>query len=108
MGVNAENKMDGWQSDYPAWHELITAASHTMRQSDPSPQMIKDVAFCWAISEEDEPLADYAKTHMQECWPILYHLVRSPYPETRWQVYDALSVAGSIAEDLLREGLTDL
>src|SRR5690242_10858080 len=88
--INAEKRDDGWQSDFPTWHELIAAASHAMSQPDPCPQVVEDIAFCWAISEEDEPLADYAKMHLQECWPMLRHLVRSSYTETRWQVYDAV------------------
>ncbi|MBI1925688.1 HEAT repeat domain-containing protein [Candidatus Poribacteria bacterium] len=105
--ATADTSEDGWQSYYPAWGDLMYAAISAMTQQSPSLEDIEYIEKCWAISEETEDLGDYAKDHIEPCWGILRHLVKSVYPEVRWQVYSVLGFAGPKAESLLRRGLQD-
>ncbi len=105
--AGANKSEDGWQSDYPAWDALMEAATAAMVRPSPTPEELEDIARCWAISEECERLADYAKDHIDRCWETLRYLVHSRYTEARWQAYEVLGRAGPQAEDLLRVGLAD-
>ena len=103
----ADKSENGWQSDYPAWSDLMATAISAMTQKSPSHEDIKYIDKCWAISGEDEELADHVKEHIDPCWDILHQLTRSAYPDTRWQVYEVLGYAGPKGEGLLRKGLLD-
>lgn len=103
----ARKDEDGWQADFPEWDRLIEASIQAMRHGPLPADLLSDVESCWAWSEEDESLADYAREHIDECWPVLLQLIRSPDPSVRWQVYDVLGGAGPRAEALLRAGLDD-
>jgi HEAT repeat protein len=105
--AGADKSEDGWQADYPAWDALMAATILAMTQPSPSPRDLDDIAFCWAISEENEQLADYARDHVERCWASLRHLAGSAPKEARWQAYDVLGFAGPRAEALLRAGLDD-
>jgi hypothetical protein len=98
---------DGWQSDFPAWQQLMQAAIEVLPHGPLDKTMLGDVELCWAISEESEDLADYAREHVDICWPVLLQLIRSDDAIVRWQVYDVLGHAGPRAEALLRAGLDD-
>jgi HEAT repeat protein len=103
----ASQDEDGWQADFPAWDQLIQAAIRAMQHDTFTAESLKDVERCWAISEEGEDLADFARQHLDACWPVLQQLVHSPNASVRWQVYDVLGDAGPRAEPLLRAGLED-
>lgn len=105
--ITADQNDDGWQEDYPEWRLLMDAAIYEMTQQFPNREDIQYIDKCWAISEEGEHLADYARTHINLCWDVLCLLTESAYSSTRWQVYDVLSCAGQKAENLLKKGLQD-
>ncbi len=105
--ITADQNDDGWQEDYPKWKLLMDAAIYEMTRQVPSQEDIQFIDKCWAISEEGEHLADYARTHIDRCWDVLLLLTESEYKDTRWQVYDVLSCAGQKAENLLKKGLQD-
>lgn len=104
---SADQNEDGWQENYPKWRLLMEAAIYEMTQKVPNPENIKYVDKCWAISDEGEHLADYARHHIDICWDVLCLLTESAYASTRWQVYDVLSCAGQKAENLLKKALQD-
>lgn len=105
--ATADRSEDGWQSDFPAWNELMESATAAMADSIASQERRRCLELCWAISEEGEELADYAREHVDECMAVLNYLARSPNPSVRWQVYDVLSLGGERAEQLLRDALDD-
>lgn len=107
--ITADQNDDGWQEDYPMpkWKLLMDAAIYEMTRQFPSQEDIQFIDKCWAISEEGQHLADYARTHIDQCWDVLLLLTKSEYSATRWQVYDVLSCAGQKAEKLLKKGLQD-
>lgn len=103
----ADRTEEGWQSDFPAWEELMDAAIRIMTKSDLSERELNDLELCWSISEESEELADYARAHAATTWETLVRLAKSDLPEVRWQVYDALSFSGDRAGEILRAALDD-
>jgi hypothetical protein len=107
--VHAEKVEDGWQTDYPGWADLLATAREVMAQASLSEKELQALDLCWAISEETEPLLEYAQSHLAQCWLALSELARVGQPDTRWQVYSALGAAQERpgAESLLREGLDD-
>lgn len=104
----ANRSLEGWQSDYQKWELLMNAAKRAMTNPDISGDELRLLEFCWAISEETEDLADYAKDNIDQCWEILSKLLESEDKDVRWQVYATLSVAGHKAEDILKKGLNDV
>ncbi len=105
--VGADKSEDGWQSDYPRWDELMSAARTAMANPGSVAEHFSDIEFCWAISEGGEDLADYARDNVGECWDLLQRLAHSESRDVRWQAYDAIGFAGAGAEPVLREGLHD-
>lgn len=103
----ADKTENGWESDFPGWSALMDAAQNAVTQPFISDQELRDIEFCWAISQETEDLADYAREHIDQCWAILQKLTRAMSSDVRWQVYSVLSFAGQRAEYLLRAGLED-
>ncbi len=85
----------------------MDAAIYEMTQQSLNRKAIQYIDKCWAISDEGEHLADYARTHIDLCWDVLCLLTKSEYSSTRWQVYDVLSCAGQKAENLLKKGMQD-
>ena len=65
------------------------------------------LATYWAISHEDEVLADDACEHPVECWDAVVSVAHSPLPDARCQAYDALSYAGEREGAVLQSGLDD-
>jgi hypothetical protein len=105
--ATADRNVDGWQEEYPAWPDLMEAATAAMRRRRPSTEGLRDIELCWAISNEGGHLERYAEEHIDQCWEILSYLVTSIYPDARWQAYSVLGFAGQRAETLLRAGLED-
>lgn len=103
----ADQSEEGWQSTYPQWDQLYQSAVTLMVQPDLAPEEIELLATCWAMSDEDEDFADYAKSHLEECLPAVICLADSPQPTTRWQVFEVLGCAGGKGEQILRRGLKD-
>jgi hypothetical protein len=104
---SADQSEDGWQSDFPHWSELMSAACAAMIDDEARQTFFPQIELCWRISEETEDMADFAKEHVQDCWPVLVRLVHSEFPEVRWQVFAVLASGGRQAETLLRAGLND-
>ncbi len=75
--VSADTSEDGWQSEYPRWGELMIAARSAMAMPDSADEHFSDIEFCWAISEETEDLADYARDNVAQCWDLLQRLTHS-------------------------------
>ena len=98
---------DGWQSCFPAWLALMTAASEVMACSELTCEDFQMVEQCWLISEEDEDMADNAKANLSTCWNTILRLYFSRYPEVRWQAYEVLGNAGDRALAPLTEALHD-
>lgn len=67
--ITADQNDDGWQEDYPKpkWKLLMNAAIYEMTRQFPSQEDVKFIDKCWAISQEGEHLADYARTHIDQC-----------------------------------------
>jgi hypothetical protein len=107
--VSANRDEDGWQTDYPAWEELLATAQAVMVQPALGEATLRDRDLCWAISEEDEPFVSYAQEHLEQCWAALHALAQSGRPDTRWQVFAALGAASgnTAAEAILRLALDD-
>jgi len=107
--ASARRDEDGWQTDYPAWEELLATAKAVILQPDLGEAALRNLDFCWAISDEDEPFISYSQEHLEQCWAALYMLAQSARPETRWQVFVVLGSAlgNSAAEAILRQALDD-
>jgi hypothetical protein len=103
----ASQQESGWESEFPGWGELMEAAKAVMLGPSPTGQELMDVALCWAISEESELLADFAKEHIEECLPVVEFIATAPSPRARWQALEALGFAGERGSKLLRKGLQD-
>ena len=104
--TSANRDEDGWESDFPKWEELITAAIEVMQMpvKDSDLEILEN---CWAISEENEELMEYASEHIDQCWDVVEALIKSSNPKCRWQAVVAASEAGEQAESLLRKSLQD-
>lgn len=100
--------VDGWESGFPRWEDLMSATVSTMKTGTMTSKMLDGIERCWAISEETEDLADFAKDNVTTSLPYLCFLAGSESPAVRWQVYEALSTAGKSGEPLLRRGLKDV
>lgn len=103
----ADQRENGWESDYPEWQKLMDLARTAMTDPQLPRTELDTLDSCWAISEETEDLLEFAKANLDRCWFRLPQLCGSLRPETRWQVYEVLGEAGSRAESLLRQGLSD-
>ena len=103
----ADQSEDGWQSDFPRWSALISAACSEMTDPQDQQTFLPQIELCWRISEETEDMADFAKEQIEDCWPVLVLLAQSEFAEVRWQVYSVLPLFGSNVEPLLRVALND-
>ena len=65
----ADKSENGWQSDFPAWSDLMATAISAITQKSPSHEDIEYIDKCWAISEEDEELADYGVRLLRKMHP---------------------------------------
>lgn len=104
----ADQSEDGWQSDFPRWSALISAACAAMTDPQGQHTFLAQIELCWRISAETEDMPDFAKEQVADCWPVLVLLAQSEFAEVRWQVYSVLPLCGSNAEPLLRVALHDL
>jgi hypothetical protein len=90
--ATAERFEDGWQSDFPQWPELIRESEQVMAGVKQSEHALFLLGRCWAISEEDEDCADWARDHLAEghVRELVRRLAGSAERDTRWQAYDVL------------------
>jgi hypothetical protein len=105
--ATANRDEDGWQSTFGDWESLMSVAAQLMQQSSLTPEELQLIETCWAISEEDETLADFAKLNLTACLVTLERLAHSVRPEVRWQIYEVYGQAGSVGEKVLRLGMKD-
>lgn len=103
----ADTSEDGWESDFPQWQSLMAAAKATMRDAKLQLAQLQQLELCWQVSEESEELAEYARAHYVDCWPLLLELAKSKNPRVRWQAYAVLPAGGTVSERALRQGLED-
>ncbi len=86
----ADKRESDWESDFPEWREIVLEAVQVMAQEHPSKHALLLLGRCWAITEECEDCAYWAreniqKPHVQE---LVRHLTESVHSDTRWQAYD--------------------
>ena len=103
----ADSSEDGWESDFPQWQSLMSSAKEYMRDAQLQIPNLPGLELCWQISEESEEMADYARAHYVDCWPVLMELAKSKNPRVRWQAYSVLPAGGIVSERILRQGLND-
>lgn len=103
----ADRAENGWQSDFPEWDVLLGACKRAM-MSENSLSQLEDIARCWALSEEDEELAEYARSRLNSVAQIVAALSSHPDPDVRWQAIDVIGDSDDgWAADVLRRGFTD-
>lgn len=107
--LTADKSENGWESDFPRWQELIRCAKESMVDYCRAGPLLclPEIELCWAISEEEEELSDFAQSNLDQCWNVVCDLASSERSEVRWQVYKVLGAAGVRGEALLRRGLED-
>lgn len=110
--VSADRSDAGWESDFPQWTEMIRDAERLMSQELLSHHVLPLLGRCWALSEEDETCADWARSHLQDAH--VQKLVRCLADDadwnTRWQAYDvlgSLEVLDDGTRTALEKGTTD-
>ncbi len=105
----ADRSEEGWQTDYPQMGELVVVAEGLMSGVGLDEATLRDLDRYWAITEEDELLADFAREQIERCWPVLRWLIVHGHRDTRWQVAAVLGAATRIteAEGVLRAALDD-
>ncbi len=83
---------DGWQGYFPQCPELIRQAEQVMTRAKQSKHALFLLDRCWAISEEDEDCADWARDHLRDghVREMVRRLAGSAERNTRWQAYDVL------------------
>lgn len=83
---------DDWEANFPDWPGLIWEAETVMAQETQSRQGLVLISRCWAISEEDETCADWARQHLQQehVRQMVRQLTGSAESRTRWQACDVL------------------
>jgi HEAT repeat protein len=103
----ADTSENGWATDFPGWHVLVSEAELAMLESEIEPETLAMLEECWAGAEESEELLDFATERVAECWAALTALAASKVAQCRWQVYVAVAAAGSGAAAILRRGMED-
>lgn len=103
---SANRAESGWESSFPQWAALMDSAKQSLL-GDLSPAALKIMERCWAASQENEELLDFARDHITECWPNVAKLAQSAIGACRWQAYAAAPAIGHAAEGVLRPGLDD-
>ena len=105
--LTADRSEDGWETDFPEWAALMAVAQTAMTEQPVSLETLAALAVCWSAANEDEEMLEFARDHLESCWPTLEALAGSKLPGCRWQVYEAVSHAGHRASGILRRGLSD-
>ena len=110
--TSADRSDAGWESDFPQWPDLMRGAERLMAQEHQSEAALSLLGRCWALSEEDEDCAEWARGHLQETH--VQELVRGLADDadwnSRWQAYDVLGSLTPLDDDAraaLEKGLTD-
>ena len=97
----------GWQEFFPRWPLLLDSAQKTMMSGVRDKVTLNLLEKCWAISEESEELAEFARDHIGECIDVVAQLADSELLDVRWQAYSVLSSAGDTGDAILRRSLDD-
>lgn len=90
--ITADRSDACWEYTYPKWPELAGEAEQVMAEAHQSERALVLLGRCWALSEEGEECADWAREHLQEehVGKLVERLTASAYSDTRWQAYDVL------------------
>ncbi len=110
--ASADRSDNGWEGYFPHWPELIQEAEQVMAGEHQSERGRLLLGRCWALSEEDESCADWARNHLHESHvqEAVRLLTDDNDPSTRWQAYDVLGnllILEDGARASLENGLTD-
>lgn len=99
--ASASRSEDGWEGNFPQWLDLTQEAERVMSQEHQTEAALSLLGRCWALSEEDETCADWARVHLQAAHvqELVRRLADDDDWNTRWQAYDVL---GSL--DVLDDG----
>ena len=83
---------DDWEANFPDWSGLISEAETVMARETQSQRGLALISRCWAVSEEDETCADWAREHLQQehVQQMIRQLTGSTDLRTRWQACDVL------------------
>ena len=65
------------------------------------------IELCWKISEETEDMADFAKEHVEECWPVLVLLAQSTCAAVALASLFGAPFVWAQCQQLLRTALND-
>ena len=98
--------------DYPEWLTLMRQAERVMAREPQSEHSLSLLGRCWALSEEGETCAEWARQHLQESHvrEMVWHLATDVEPYTRWQacaVLGDLPILDNQTMRVLEKGLTD-
>lgn len=93
--ASADHSDDGWEGRFPLWRELNRDAEQVMAEPSQNERSLFLLGRCWAITEEDETCADWAREHLHEehVRVMVRHLAVSGETRTRWQ---ACAVLGDL------------
>jgi hypothetical protein len=106
---DTDRSEEGWETSFPRWAEVVTACKAVMLQPLHTPEIAQRVGFCWALDEEDEELADFARQAISRTLDLVLLLTQHEDPKTRWQAYDVLGSSDeSKAKRALWVGIRDL
>lgn len=102
----ADKTEDGWESDFPKWDDLIESCKKIMFHN------LEDIDFetlskCWEVSHETEDFINFSKNNIDRIRPVLHRLSESIHKNTRWQVFEVLSVGDNRDLPILEKGLVD-
>lgn len=110
--ASADRSEAGWESDFPQWPELIRDAEMVMAGEHQSEAALSLLGRCWALSEEAETCADWARDHLQDAHvrELVRRLAGHADLDTRWQACDvlgSLEVLDDATRAALEKGMTD-
>ncbi|MGI4788414.1 MAG: HEAT repeat domain-containing protein [Janthinobacterium lividum] len=110
--ASADRSDAGWESDFPQWRELMRQAEQIMAVKTQNEHSLFLLGRCWAISEENETCAYWAREHLEDAYAkhLVQQLTGSTERDTRWQAYDVLSdlpVLDSKTRNILETGIAD-
>lgn len=104
--VSADRSDDGWEGYFPQWMEMMREAEQVMAGEHQGERILSLLGRCWALSEEDETCADWARDHLQDhrVQEMVRRLASDADPNTQWQAYDVLGSLPSL-DDGMRAAL---
>lgn len=110
--ASADRSSAGWEGYFPHWLELVREAEEVMAGEHQSDLALSLLGRCWALSEEDETCADWARGHLQDAHirELVRRLTASAERRTRWQACDVLGDLPALdarTQDALEAGIAD-